>query len=70
MGLIERLRKGSFTPEINQFIQDPVMDDAADALKELRGYAEHQGDCEHWRSLRHQNICSCGLTALLHDIGD
>lgn len=42
---------------------------AADALEKLRGYARHDPACKSRRGI-YPTLRNCGLTALLHEIGE
>lgn len=57
MGLIKRLRLG------NNLTQK----EAADALEKLRWYAVHEPSCA---TRAGSDICTCGLSDLLNDIGE
>ena len=64
MGLIERLRDGPYTlGAITGEILE--LNDAADALERLKGYAVHDEDCALGL---HGPACSCGLSTLLREI--
>ena len=68
MGLIERLRNHAqwVEPEFDR-VPSEDLEQAADALEKLRGYAVHDDDC----TTHPQNLaCSCGLSAILKELTD
>lgn len=68
-GLIEKARRN--VAERDQFEICPVLvSDMADALEKLRGYTIHDLDCGEGHSRPDGTApCTCGLDALLKEIG-